>query len=170
MAPSFRVVRDGLVVGVIAYVAVAAFYAIFDVLAARGSLYTLDLLGKAVFRGLRDPSVLETPMQPDGAAMAAYNALHLVLSLAIGVVVSWLVAMAEHRPEHARLAGLTVIAGFIVTIVAVGVLTAGMRAVLPWWSIVVANAFAVVLAGVYFLRRHPGIWRRMLPLGGGGSA
>ncbi len=65
MAPSFRVVRDGLVVGVIAYVAVAAFYAIFDVLAARGSLYTLDLLGKAVFRGLRDPSVLETPMQPD---------------------------------------------------------------------------------------------------------
>lgn len=166
MASSSRVVRDGLVVGFIAYVAVAAFYGIFDVLAARGSLYTLDVLGKAVFRGFRDPTILETPMQPDRAAMAMYNALHLAVSLVIGVIVSWLVAQAERRPERARLAGLTILAGFVVTILAVGMLTTGMRGVLPWWSIVVANACAVLLAGTYFLRRHPGVWRRLLPLGG----
>lgn len=166
MTPSTRTVRDGLVVGFIAYAAVAAFYAVFDVLAARGSLYTLDLLGKAVFRGLRDPSVLEAPLQPDRAAMAMYNVLHLALSLAIGVVVSWIVAQAERHPQQARLAGLAIVAGFVVTILGVGMLTAPMRPVLPWWSIVVANLLAVLLAGSYFIRKHPGTWRRLLPVAG----
>lgn len=161
-----RIVRDGIVVGLIAYVAVAAFYAIFDVLAARGSMYTLDLLGKAVFRGLRDPSVLQAPVQRDVGAMASYNALHLALSLVIGVVVTWLAAHAERRPEQARLAGLAIIAGFVVTILGVGMLTAPMRPVLPWWSIVVANSMAVLLAGSYFIRKHPGSWRRLMPFAG----
>jgi len=37
------------VVGLIAYAAVALFYSGFDWLAARGTLYTVDLLGKALW-------------------------------------------------------------------------------------------------------------------------
>ena len=40
------------------------FYAAFDVLAARGTLYTVNLLGMAVFKGLRDPSVLRCRSPP----------------------------------------------------------------------------------------------------------
>jgi hypothetical protein len=155
--------REGFVVGLIAYVAVAAFYAFFDLLAARGSLYTLDLLGKTVFRGLRDPAVLQLPLNPDRGAMALYNVLHLVISLVIGLIVTWLAAQAERRPERAHLAGITIVAGFFITIAAVGLLTAPIRPVLPWWSIVVANALAVLLAGQYLIRKHPGIWRRLIP-------
>jgi hypothetical protein len=162
MTTATHTVREGIVVGLIAYVAVAAFYAVFDFLAARGMLYTLDLLGKAVFRGLRDPAVLQLPSQPDLAAMAWYNGLHLVISLAVGLTVTTLVAHAERRPAHAGVAGVTIVAGFFVTILGVGLLTSPLRPVLPWWSIVVANALAVLLAGVYLLRKHPGIWR-LLP-------
>ena len=48
MATMRRTIRDGLIVGLIAYASVAAFYAVFDLLAARGALYTVDLLGKSV--------------------------------------------------------------------------------------------------------------------------
>lgn len=163
MTPATRTLREGVVVGFIAYVAVAGFYALFDLLAARGSLYTLDLLGKAVFRGLRDPAVLQLPLEPDRGAMLLYNSLHLVISLVIGLIVTWLAAQAERRPEHAQLAGIMIVTGFFITILAVGLLTAPIRPLLPWWSMVVANALAVLLAGWYLIKRHPAVWRRLLP-------
>jgi len=163
MTPASRTVPEGLVAGLVAYVAVAAFYAAFDLLAARGALYTLDLLGKAVFRGLRDPAVLRLPFQHDLVAMVLYNGLHLLTSLAIGFIVTRLVAQAERRPAGAHLVGLTIAMGFVVTIIGVGLLTSPMRPVLPWWSIVVANGLAVLLAGSYLVQKHPGLWRRLLP-------
>lgn len=163
MAPENRTVRDGVVVGLIAYVAVAVFYAAFDVLAARGTLHTVDLLGKAVFRGLRDPAVLQLPFQPDFTAIFLYNALHLALSLAIGLVVASLVDQAEKHPERAYVSLFTIAAGFVVTILAVALLTKPIRPLLPTWSIVAANSCAVVLAGAYMLWKRPGVLRRLMP-------
>jgi hypothetical protein len=162
MTPGRRTLREGLVVGLIAYASVAVFYAIFDLLAARGALYTVNMLGLAVFRGQRDVAILELPVPLDLAAISWYNALHLLLSLAIGLTVVGLVARAERLPRQAQAMLFVVVAGFLVTIFLVGELTGSMRAVLPWWSIVVANSLAVLLAGLYLLRRHPGVWRLLL--------
>ncbi|MGQ0704131.1 MAG: hypothetical protein ACT4PM_13450 [Gemmatimonadales bacterium] len=156
-----RPVREGLIVGFLAYLSVAVFYALFDLLAARGPLYTVNMVGQAVFRGLRDPAVLQLPVPLDTGAIFTYNALHLFVSLAIGIIVVQLVAQAERTPARGRLALAVIVAGFGVTILAVGFLTRSIRPVLPWWSIVVANGLAVVLAGFYLTRRHPGIWRRL---------
>ena len=123
MAASSRTMREGLVVGLIAYGSVAVFYAAFDLLAARGTLYTVDLLGKAVFKGLRDPAVLQLPIRPDLASIAWYNGLHLLISLAIGLIVTRLVQQAEQHPSQARLVLLTIVAGFVVTILGVDLLT-----------------------------------------------
>jgi hypothetical protein len=155
--------REGLVVGLIGFAAVAVFYAAFDLLAARGTLYTVDLLGKTVFKGLRDAAVLQLPIRPDPEAIVWYSGLHLLVSLAIGVIVAGLVARAEQRPSQANLVLFVIVAGFVVTIVAVGLLSSAIRPVLPWWSIVVTNALSVVLAGWYLLQRHPGLWRRLMP-------
>jgi hypothetical protein len=154
--------REGLVVGLTAYAAVALFYSGFDLLAARGTLYTVNLLGLAVFRGLRDPAILQLPVRLDWAAMFWYNALHLVASLAIGFIVVRLVVQAERFPPQGRAMLFVLIAGFVLTVLAVGWLTTAMRPLLPWWSIVTANAVAVLLAGLYLLRRHPGIWGRLV--------
>ncbi len=166
MASASRTMREGLVVGLIAYAAVAVFYSAFDLLAARGTLYTVNLLGETVFRGLRDPGVLEYPFQPDMTAIFWYNGLHLLIALAIGLIVTRLVEQAERPPSQAHLVLFTIVAGFIVTIFGVGMLTGPMRPVLPWWSIVVANALASLLAGRYLVRKHPGLLRRLIPFVG----
>ena len=162
MSGPVKVMREGLLVGFVAYASVALFYAVFDFLAARGPLFTVNLLGLAVFKGVRDPSILQLPIPVDATAVFWYNALHLVLSLAIGLVVVRLVAQAEARPSQARAMLFTIVGGFVVTILAVGILTEPMRALLPWWSIVVANVVAVWMAGSYLLRAHPGIWRKLV--------
>jgi hypothetical protein len=156
--------RDGLVVGLIAYASVAVFYSAFDFLAARGSLYTVNLLGQAVFRGLRDPGVLYTPVPLDLNAIFLYNGLHLVLSLAIGLVVMRFVGLAERKPALAWPMVFVIVSGFVVTILGVGALSASIRSVLPWWSIVVANSLAVAMAALYVVRRRPGVWGRLVPL------
>ena len=49
----------------------------------------------------------------------------------------------------------------VMTIIAVGVLTAPFRDLLPWWSIIVANALAVLLAVIAIMRpaRHTDLTR-----------
>lgn len=170
MAPAARVWRQGIVVGLIAYASVAVFYSAFDLLASRGALFTVDLLGKAVFSGLRDPAVLQYSIQPDPSAVLSYNGLHLLISLAIGLTVVGLVDHAERMPGHARAVLFTIVAGFVLTILAVGLLTGPMRPLLPWWSIVVANAIAVVLGGLYLLRARPGLPRLLFSAPRGGPA
>jgi hypothetical protein len=164
--PSRRTLQDGLVVGLIAYASVAVFYGAFDLLASRGTLYTVDLLGKAVFRGLRDTAVLQFPVEPDLTSIFWYNGLHLLLSLAIGIVVTTLVDAAERDPSHSRLILSAIVGGFVVTVAFVSLATEEMRPLLPIWSIVFANAFASLLAGLYLLRRRPGLLKRMMPLAG----
>jgi len=159
-----RTIRDGLAVGFIAYAAVALFYSAFDFLAARGTLYTVDLLGQALFRGVRDPSILMFALDRDPTAIFLYNAFHLVMSLGIGLVVTSLIDHAEEHPSHALLVVVMIIAGGVLTVFGVAYLTESMRRVLPWWSIIVANALAAVLAASYLGRRHPGLLRRLSPL------
>jgi hypothetical protein len=159
--------RDGLTTGLIAYASVAAFYSAFDLLAARGTLYTVNLLGRTFFRGLRDPAVLQHPTHLDHGAIFWYNGLHLVASLVIGIVVVRLLEEAERRPSRAAGALTIIVAGFLVTVAAVGWLSTPIRVVLPWWSILVANSLAVILAGAFLLRRRPGLWSRVVASGFG---
>lgn len=162
MTASSRIVREGIIVGLIGFGAVALFYAAFDFLAARGFLFTVNLLGEAVFFGLRDPGVLWTPIAVNLNAVILYTALHLVTSLVIGIFVSWLVVHLEGSPSEVRLAALLIAAGFFVTIFGIGMVSSPIKALLPWWSVVLANALAAMVAGAFLMGRHPGLGRRVL--------
>jgi len=166
MPQAKRTIWDGLVLGVIGYASVAILYAAFDQFAARGALYTVDMLGKTVFRGLRDTSVLGLPIERDATGMLLYNGLHLAMSLAIGLVISGLIGYAERRPAQAKLVMFVIVSGFVVTIAGVGFLTSPIRPLLPWWSIVVANTLAVFTGGTYLVWRRPDTWRKLSPFTG----
>lgn len=153
--PETRVWRDGMTVGAIGYAAVALFYALFDLVAARGTLFTVHMLSVSLFRGAPEPSVLQFPLEPWLAGIFWYNALHLLASLGIGLVVVALLDHARRRPSRVIFVQLVVFAGYVVTIAAVGLLSRTIREVLPWWSIVAVNTCAVALAGSYLLRRRP---------------
>lgn len=161
-----RDLRDGVVVGLIAYAAVAAFYSLFDLLAARSAFHTVNVLGRVMFRGVRDAAALQSPSPIDGPAIFAYDGVHLVLSLLIGVIVVQLASAGERHPGLARPMALVIVTGFVVTIFAIAQLSAGIRPLLPLWSIVVANSLAVVLAGAWLLSRRPGLMGRLLAGGG----
>lgn len=161
MESSSRSIRHGFAVGILAYFSVAVFYALFDLLAARGVLYTVNQLGRAFFRGVRNTPNLGLPTAIDWSAIALYNALHLAASLAIGITVATLVEHAHRRPHRAPLTLLILIGGFVFTIGMIGAATTGMRPVLPWWSIIVANTLAVVVAGGYLMQRYPTAFRRL---------
>ncbi|TFG51218.1 MAG: hypothetical protein E4H38_02065 [Gemmatimonadales bacterium] len=158
--------RDGIAVGFIAYACVAVFYGLFDILAARGALYTVNLLGLAVFRGVRDPGVTQLPIPLDAMAIFWYNAMHLTLSLAIGLFVTRLVGQAERNPSQRGAILFVIVAGFVTTVYGVGLLSTPIRPVLPWWSIVVANALATALAARYLVRKRPGLLGRLMPFAG----
>jgi uncharacterized membrane protein YozB (DUF420 family) len=93
-----------------------------------------------------------------------YNAFHLVVSLGIGLVVTSLVEQAERHPSQALLVLFMILAGGVLTVFGVAYLTESMRPLLPWWSIVVANALAALLAGWYLIRRRPGLAQRLGPM------
>ena len=163
MSATRLTIRDGIAVGLIGYATVAIFYSLFDLLAARDALHTVNMLGRAVFRGLRDPAVLQFPLALDTGAIFAYNALHLALALFIGLAVCSLVTYGDRAPERRRAVRVLIAAGFVTTVLVVGVLTVPMRPLLPWWSIVVANALSTLFGAVYLLAKRPGLWSRWLP-------
>lgn len=153
--------RVGIRIGLIASAAVALFYGAFDLLATRGIFFTVNSLGIALLRGTDAVPTIGTPIPLDWAGIAVYSVVHLVTSLAIGMAVCRLVYEAELRPMLAQVALLFIVAGFAGTIALVGYLSSGIRDVLPWWSIMLANALAVLLAGRVMIRHHPDFLERM---------
>jgi heme A synthase len=87
--------------------------------------------------------------------------LHLAVALPIGLIVTSLIASAEQNPSRRGFVRLVIVLGFVVTVMIVATLTTPIRPLLPLWSIVIANAFAAVLAGAYLVRRDPGLWSRL---------
>jgi hypothetical protein len=154
--------RDGLMIGLIAFVVVAGFYNAYDLLADRGPFHTVNLIGRSVFHGIRDAAELARPVPLDTRVIEGYNALHLGFSLAIGAIVMRFVGVAERDPSRRAPMLLLVVGGYLATIVTVGWLSAPIRDVLPWWSIAAANTLAVVAGTVYVVRRRPGIVQRLL--------
>jgi hypothetical protein len=161
MSATTRWIREGVIAGLTAWAAVAVFYGGFDLFAGRGALYTVDQLGRFLLRGTAEFEVASGPVPIDLVGVLAYTALHLVASLAIGMLVCRLVHEAETEPWQAQVALLFIVAGFAGTIAGVGLLSTQIRAVLPWWSIVAANTLAVLVAGSVLIRRHPGFLARM---------
>lgn len=168
MGRSGSVVREGVVVGLIGFAAVALFYTALDVLAGQGWFFTLNLMGQVLFRGVRDPAVLQLPMPLDLGAMMAYNALHLLVSLAVGLFVAWLVDLVEESPHRGYAALGILLVGYVATVAAVALFARDVAPLLPLWSVVTVNTLAALGGGTYLWRVHPDLWARMG--GGAGTA
>jgi len=161
MTTASRWIREGLITGLIAYVAVAVFYLLFDLVAARGALFTVNRIGYLMVNGSAGVAADGTAVPLDAVAVIGYSAVHLAASLLIGILVCRLVHEAELQPTLAQVALLFIVAGFAGTIAGVGILSVPIRDVLPWWSIMTANALAVLVAGLVLIKRHPEFLGRM---------
>lgn len=155
--------QDGVVVGTIAYAVIAATYGLLDLVAGRGLFFTVNLLGHATFGGAAAAGAITAGEPIQLSAVLLFNALHLVVSIVIGVVVVILVGYAEREHRQAYTVLLALVTGYAVTVAGIGWLSADFRDVLPWTSIILANALAVGAGAAYVAWQRPGVIERMIP-------
>ncbi len=157
-----RIVFEGLVAGLLAYLAVALVFAGADVLLGRTLFATPAAIGGVLFVGAGAGA---TPVS--AGPVAAANGLHIVLSMAIGLVAALVVEQTERHPQFFY--GTFVMVVFFLfasAAVLLGVPSAVTRAA-PWLVTLLANFAGLLVAGLYLWRAHPALRRRVDALGGG---
>ncbi|MEQ9570370.1 MAG: hypothetical protein RLN75_09290 [Longimicrobiales bacterium] len=97
--------REGLVAGILGYVAVAAVFVVLNVSQGLSPAHTPHVLGEALLGGSMDP------VEP-WAAVIAFNGVHLLATLLLGLAMAYL----AHRAELDHALGM----GLLFLIVAVG--------------------------------------------------
>lgn len=145
------ILRGGLFAGLIGYVTIVVFFAALNLISGHSIFYTAALLGSALFFELRDPTLLEiTP-----AAVLTFNMVHLLVMMAVGFLMSWLIAKSEKYPltQWAVLVAL-IFVGFHL-FGAVVLFASPLMGSLAWIPIGLASAAAAVAMGWYLVRLHP---------------
>jgi hypothetical protein len=110
-----RALREGTIAGLVGYAAVVVVVALLDVIAGRPPLHTAAALGAWLFHP--DPGP-EASLWP---AAVAYNGLHLVGSIVVGIVGSLAVFLTE---RHASVWYLALMALIVVAMYAMGAMGA----------------------------------------------
>ena len=147
-----RVVREGLIAGLIGACAVALWFLVIDLTRGR-VLFTPAALGSAIFLGARNPDEI----QVTAAMVLGYTVLHVGAFLVAGFVASALISEAEKDPP--------MVLGLVLLFVTFEVLFFGLIAIMAswllgsirWWTILVANLIAAGAMGLYLWREHPSL-------------
>ncbi|HEX7049995.1 MAG TPA: hypothetical protein VF188_07245 [Longimicrobiales bacterium] len=156
-----RVVREGLVAGLIGAGAVALWFLIFDALSGR-ILFTPAALGSALLRGARGVAQVDIT----AATVASYTLIHITSFLIVGIIAAAVVRGAEEQPP--------LLLGAILAFVTFEALFIGILAMfaewildtLGWWNIALGNLVAALAMGGYLLAEHPLLRREIRELSG----
>lgn len=149
-AQTGRVVAEGIVTGLLGYGAVVAFFAVVNLTTGNPPFHTAALMGSALFWGVRESAHVVTGPAP----ILAYNGVHLLVSLLIGMGAAWLVFQAERHRALWYAVFFIFLAGFIYSVAMMGVFAAEIAHALTWPLIVLANLCAGLVAGLYLWRAH----------------
>lgn len=152
-----QVFTQGLVAGLIAYAAVALFFFLVNAIGGRSPFHTAAVLGSALFYGVGDATTVVIEPGP----IIAYNGLHLIVSLVAGTIGAWLFYETERHHWLWYLVFFIFLAGFVYSLVFVGVLSAEISELVAWPAVAVANVIWVVALGGYLLYQHRGLIREL---------
>lgn len=146
-----RILEQGVVAGVLGHITVAIVFAAANLAAGRSLLYTPALLGASFFYGLTDPTQLEIR----AAYVFAYNGTHLIVFLALGIIGSWLAAIADRGWQ------LWYLAAFFFMFVAfhifgfIQLLALPLRESFSDLMLWVSGLAAMAVMATYFIASHP---------------
>jgi hypothetical protein len=143
-------VVEGLVAGLIGYLTVVVLFGVMNLAAGEDALRTASILGSALFFGAR--TAADAVAGP--APIIAYNGIHILVSLLIGLGAAWLIFQTEKNRPLWFIVFFVFLAGFIYSVVVMGVLAAELAHLLSWPVIVLANLAAGISAGGYLWWRH----------------
>lgn len=142
---------QGLVTGFIGYAAVALFFAIVNLIAGRSPFFTAAFFGSALFYGVHDPAQVSVWPGP----VLAYNGVHLLMFLVLGMMASWLAYLSERGPQFWYIGTILFLFvvfhlyGFVLLV------TGGVQTVIPIWTVFAATMLAGAAMFAYLLWAHP---------------
>jgi hypothetical protein len=145
-----QVLAQGLIAGVLGYAAVAVFFLVVNVIAGRSPFHTAAALGSALFYGLQDPALLAIEPGP----VLAYNGVHLLMSLVAGMIAAWLLFEIEHHHFLWYFGFFVFLAGFVFSLVLLGVYGAEIAHVVSWTLVLGGNLIWVLALGGYLWYQH----------------
>lgn len=153
----------GLWAGVIGYGAVVVVIALLNVLSGRSPFYTAALFGSALFYHLQDPAALVIAPGP----VLAFNMVHMLVFLGLGLICSWLVSLAERYPTTQYLVLVAMLFVAFHVYFAMAFLTRPLLGELVWWHVGAGGLAGAVGMGWYLLAAHPFLRRelREIPMG-----
>ena len=165
-----RILREGLIAGLIGAAAVAVWFFMVDVVNGQ-ALFTPAMLGRATFWGETDPAsvrlLFETNAEQVFAAVVAYTAVHGVAFMLVGLIAAALAYEVELFPST-----LFIVVVFFAIFefgfyVLVAIVAQPLLGALAWWNVAIGNAVAAFGMGYYLWRMHPKIREELAahPLG-----
>jgi hypothetical protein len=140
---------QGVIAGFIGYLVFVIFFAVTNIAAGDSPFHTAHLLGTALF-GAGDPAA-----NAQAAPVLAYNGLHLVAALVIGIITSFLFLEVDLHPALWYLVMFVFIAGLLYSVAIGGIVAGEIAGAVSWWQIVLVNVLAGLFSGIYLFRAHP---------------
>jgi hypothetical protein len=140
---------QGVIAGVIGYAVFVVFFAVVNLTAGQSAFHTAHLLGSALF-GMGDPAAAA-----QAAPVLAYNGIHLIAALIIGIVTSILFLEVDLHPALWYVVMFIFIAGLLYTVAIGGIVASHIAGAVSWGQVVAVNVLAGLLSGAYLFRVHP---------------
>lgn len=140
----------GLVAGLIAYLTVAIFLAVVNLVAGRSPFYTAAAMGSALFYG----AVGRGEVLVEPGPIIAYNGVHLVSLIVIGWLWAFLLTEIEKHHGLWYFIFFVMLAGFLYSLLLVGIVGAEIIGAVSWWAVVVSNFLWATTMGWYLLATH----------------
>ena len=145
-----KVVREGIVTGLIGAGVVAAWFLLFDVLRGR-PFFTPAALGSALFLGASSMDQITI----SATTVIGYTVLHILAFVITGFFAAAIVTAADDAPPLI-LGGALFFAAFEALFMALLAMVAEfLLGALAWWTIAVGNVLAAVVMGWYLWDHHP---------------
>ena len=145
-----RVLREGVLAGVLGGAIVALWFLVVDTIAGR-PLFTPAALGSALFLGTADPEMVRI----EAASIVGYSLVHFGTFIASGLVAAAILAQAERRPNLILFGGLLFVVFIAFLMAALALFAEWVVGSLAWWNVALGNLLATVGMGYYLLRAHP---------------
>lgn len=145
-----KVVREGIVTGLIGATVVAVWFFIFDVANGR-PFFTPGALGSALFLGASTvPEVVVSP-----ATVIGYSIMHVLAFAVTGFLAAAIVTAADETPPLILGAAMFFAAFEAFFMGLLAMVAEFLLGALAWWTIAVGNVLAAIVMGWYLWIHHP---------------
>lgn len=145
-----ELLTEGLFTGLIGYATAIVVVGAVDLLAGRSVFFTPALFGATLFYGLDDPAALVVAPGP----VLAYNMVHLLAFLVLGLAAAWSARLAERYPSAQYLVLVLLVFVAFHVYAALLFFAQPLLGGAGWWKLGLGSVAAAVTMGTFLLRRH----------------